>query len=238
MPTLSPNEIAWLAKSAGFSVTKKVSGASEVVIATAIALGESGGDTEAHNYNPATGDDSWGLWQINLLGSLRAARMRQFNLSKPSDLTNPHTNARAAYTLYRARGNFRDWSVYNNGTYTRHLTKATIGAMQPTAPDGVAIDPGPGGIETRFNWQYLLRSLSGTGNPFAVFFGGLSADFLDVTDNVDSAEILNKLIRAGVLRVATFLGGLTLILLALVLVARQTAFRAILKYVPKAGKRA
>jgi hypothetical protein len=35
---------------------------------------ESSGRADNHNYNPATGDDSYGLYQINLAGPLAASR--------------------------------------------------------------------------------------------------------------------------------------------------------------------
>ena len=37
---------------------------------TAIAMAESSGDSAALNNNPNTGDLSYGLWQINMIGDM------------------------------------------------------------------------------------------------------------------------------------------------------------------------
>lgn len=49
-------------------------------------------DPRAHNNNASTGDDSYGLFQINLLGSLRK-RLQTYGLSGPEALFDPATNA-------------------------------------------------------------------------------------------------------------------------------------------------
>lgn len=69
-----------------------------------IAERESKCDVTAHNYNPRTGDDSWCWVQINFYGSLRQARLDQFGLSDPSQMTDKDTCALAFVTLYRQCG--------------------------------------------------------------------------------------------------------------------------------------
>lgn len=69
-----------------------------------IAKRESGGDTGAYNYNPATRDDSHGLWQINVRPD---ANPRYASW----DLSNPELNAQAARELYNAAGP-SPWSTY------------------------------------------------------------------------------------------------------------------------------
>ena len=58
---------AKLAMSAGFSK-------SEAKTMAAIAGGESTFNNKAHNNDASTGDNSYGLWQINMLGKMGAAR--------------------------------------------------------------------------------------------------------------------------------------------------------------------
>jgi hypothetical protein len=64
----------------------------------AIALRESGGNPDAHNPNPP--DDSYGLWQINMLGALGTARLQEFGLATKEQLYDPATNAAAAYRIW------------------------------------------------------------------------------------------------------------------------------------------
>lgn len=67
---------------------------------TAIALRESGGDPSAHNGDADTGDDSYGLVQINWLVPQVKALCIAHGVTDPSQLLNADTNARIAYALY------------------------------------------------------------------------------------------------------------------------------------------
>ncbi len=72
MTALNSNQLYWLARYAGLVDSR-------ARIAAAIALAESGGNSDAHNGNAATGDDSYGLWQINMIGAMGPARRVEFN---------------------------------------------------------------------------------------------------------------------------------------------------------------
>jgi Lysozyme like domain len=91
-------------------------------IMAAVALAESKGDPNAHNYNPATGDDSWGLWQINYYGANREGRTREFG--PPDSMRNPANNARAAVTISgnTTKGIAQNWSTYRNGAFLQYLS--------------------------------------------------------------------------------------------------------------------
>ena len=113
-------DILGLALNEGFSER-------DAIILTAIALAESSGKAEAHNDDRSTGDDSYGLWQINMLdepdypmGKNRAAAL---GLSNYEELKDPSTNARAMKMIYDQQG-FEAWSVYKNGAYKQYLPDA------------------------------------------------------------------------------------------------------------------
>lgn len=86
---LSPVQIFQVAKDAGFPW-------STAIEMTAIALRESGGCTTAHN--PGPGEDSYGLWQINVQGN--PGILSALGLSDPSQLYDPATNAAAAFLMW------------------------------------------------------------------------------------------------------------------------------------------
>lgn len=120
MPKLSHSEIYKLATDAGFNQQSALT-------ATAVALAESGGNTDAHNTTPP--DDSYGLWQINMLGSLGPARMKQFGISSPSQLFDPKTNAKAAFIIYKNAGyRFSPWTTFTSGAYKSHLAEGSVPA--------------------------------------------------------------------------------------------------------------
>lgn len=124
MATLSDSQIAAAAKAAGFS-------GSALAKAVAIALAESSGNPNAHNAVPP--DNSYGLWQINMLGSMGPARRKQFGLSSNSQLFDPVTNAKAAYAISSGGKNFRPWTTYTSGAYLRYMSRANKAAGNPSS---------------------------------------------------------------------------------------------------------
>lgn len=92
--------------------------ASLAPVMAAIAMAESGGRTDAHNPNPP--DDSYGLWQINYYGDMRAGRTKQFG-SPAQLLADPNLQAKAAIALEREQGLDRAWSTYHYGNYLHYL---------------------------------------------------------------------------------------------------------------------
>ena len=79
-------------------------------VAWAVAMKETHGNPLAHNFSRKTGDDSYGVFQINLYGALKA-RLSEFNLKSPKDLTDPVLNAQIAY---RMSSGGKDWSPWHS----------------------------------------------------------------------------------------------------------------------------
>jgi len=79
-----------------------------------IAMRESGGRPDAYNPNRDTGDDSYGLFQINMLGEMGPARRRQFGLKSNQELLDPEVNAKAAYRMSRGGQDFGAWGIGPN----------------------------------------------------------------------------------------------------------------------------
>lgn len=97
----------------------------ELETCLAVAYGESHWYAGSYNFNERTGDKSYGIWQVNLLGTLHAARMRDFQLSKEEDLFDLATNARCMGEIYRESQSWgyvgwRPWGAYTNFSYDRH----------------------------------------------------------------------------------------------------------------------
>ena len=118
MSKLSPERIARHAHEAGFR-------GQDLTIAVAVALAESGGDPRAHNATPP--DNSYGLWQINMLGSMGPARRREFGLESNRELFDPAENARAANKISGDGRSWTPWTTYTSGAYKRHLDEARQG---------------------------------------------------------------------------------------------------------------
>lgn len=77
--------------------------------AWATAMKESTGRPLAHNRNSNTGDNSYGLFQINMIGSLGPARLNEFGLTSNKDLFDPHTNAEVAFKMSNGGKNWSAW---------------------------------------------------------------------------------------------------------------------------------
>jgi len=83
---------------------------------TAWAIGqrESGGRFTAHNPNRATGDDSYGPFQINMLGAMGPSRRKQFGISSNEDLYDPLVSAKAMYQMSHGGKDFGAWGIGPN----------------------------------------------------------------------------------------------------------------------------
>jgi hypothetical protein len=126
--TLSPVQIYTLARGAGLS-------AAAATTATAVALAESGGRTDAMG-DVGLEDAKWGpsvgVWQIR---SLKA----QSGTGQDRDatrLTDPAFNAKAMADISGAGKNFGAWSTYTSGAYKKHLGDVATGIVSnPGAGD-------------------------------------------------------------------------------------------------------
>lgn len=97
MAALSKDQVASYLRQAGFPEDK-------IPLMVKIAGRESSFNPRAHNPNAATGDNSYGLFQINMLGAMGPERRRQFGINSNEDLFDPLTNARAAKKVYDSQG--------------------------------------------------------------------------------------------------------------------------------------
>lgn len=103
---LKPLELKAVLKQAGFK-------GQDLVEAWAVAMKESTGRPFAHNKNSNTGDNSYGLFQINMIGSLGPARRDQYGLKTNKELFNPLINAKIAYHMSNGG---KDWSAWHGIT--------------------------------------------------------------------------------------------------------------------------
>jgi hypothetical protein len=136
--TLSPTQIAQYAAKAGFS-------GQGLVTAVAVAMAESNGHVDAHNTNAKTGDNSYSLWQINMLGKLGPSRLKQFGLNSNDQLFDPSTNARAAFQVSGGGKSFRAWTTYTKGTYKKYLSAAQAAVAGAGGAPMLPADQVPGG---------------------------------------------------------------------------------------------
>lgn len=103
------------------SILKKAGFSGEGLrMAYAIAMAESGGNAHAHNGNSGTGDNSYGLFQINMLGGMGPERRARYGLSSNDSLFDPLTNAKVAYAMSNGGKNWGPWSTYGNGAYKKY----------------------------------------------------------------------------------------------------------------------
>lgn len=146
MSTMTGKDINALALTCGFI------GRQAQTIA-AIALAESGGNTTAHNSKPP--DDSYGLTQINMIGSLGVARLKQFGLSKKTDLFDPAVNLKAANAIFKSSG-FEAWTTYKNSKYKDHIND--VGS--DNSPVGNVVQ----GVEDSSQFAGLSNAIASVGN--------------------------------------------------------------------------
>jgi hypothetical protein len=108
--------------------------AAEWATAIAVALAESGGDTDALGVNdkgtmPTPAPVTWGsydcgLWQVN--NYWHGAKMVALNWR------DPYANAELAYRAWlEGKSTWRPWSTFNSGAHARFMPHAAIGLAHP-----------------------------------------------------------------------------------------------------------
>ncbi|SRR6266480_2294694 len=146
-------------------------------VAAAIALAESGGNPTSHN--PVPPDDSYGLWQINMLGSMGPSRRAAYGLKSNTDLYDPATNARVAVAMSNKGANFRPWSTFTNGAYRKFVNGGTT-------PDLTAPGPGAG-----------TGGGTGTGDQGGVVQASVQSDLLYFFGNLGNWLYMIAIIAGG-----------------------------------------
>lgn len=77
--------------------------------AWSIAKRESNGRPLAYNGNRNTGDNSYGLFQINMIGNLGPERLEKFDLESNKELFDPVTNAEITYHMTKGGSDWSSW---------------------------------------------------------------------------------------------------------------------------------
>lgn len=87
-----------------------------LVEAWAIVKKESMGNALAFNGNKKTGDSSYGLFQINMIGALNDDRKERYNLDYTSQLLNPSINCQVAYIMSDGGNDWGPWKGITSKT--------------------------------------------------------------------------------------------------------------------------
>lgn len=184
----------------------------------AIAMAESTGNTNAHNATPP--DDSYGLWQINMLGDMGPARRKQFGISKNSDLFNPFVNARAAKMIQDGQG-LKAWSTYTTGAYKKYMTSAVTVTQADWEPfkdwnDPFDVWPDDGAQPPPSVWEWL----TGQTPPESLESAGDAVGQLTRIGDIlaKAGDWLSD--PSNWIRIAYVAGGVALVVGGLVLVGR------------------
>jgi len=103
----TPTELADMLELVGFK-------GYSLKLAWAVVMRESRGNSGSHNKTSSTGDNSYGLFQINMLGSLGDDRREKFGIKYNAELLDPVTNAQAAFYMTSRGEDFGSWGLGPN----------------------------------------------------------------------------------------------------------------------------
>jgi hypothetical protein len=117
--SLTDIELVWLLEAVGFE-------GQDLKEAWAIAKKESNGRPLAFNGNTLTGDNSYGIFQINMINSLGEDRREKFDLDHNADLFNPVKNAQIAMHMSNGGSDWTSWHIGKDAytsTSGKHFAK-------------------------------------------------------------------------------------------------------------------
>lgn len=225
MTILTPTQLAMLAKAAGFA-------GDQISTAVAIAMSESGGNSAAHNTNAATGDDSYGPWQINMKGDLGPDRRKTYGLKADADLLNPVINARVAYGVSSHGTNWTPWSDYKNGHYSQYLSEARRAASEADRMTSAGLDDFIRGIGGGLGLPQL-GDIAGAAQDQIAAAGGVAGALASIGQSVSGMAstvlsvgkladgILRLMLPTNLLRLAMGIAGFTFVFIGIFLLGRE-----------------
>ena len=114
--SLTDSQLVELLKAVGFE-------GKSLRTAWAVAKAESNGRPFAFNGNANTGDSSYGIFQINMLGTLGPDRRDKFDLDLNAELFSPVMNAEIVYRMTKGGTDWSSWSSFNKGAIYKWLDK-------------------------------------------------------------------------------------------------------------------
>ena len=114
--SLTDSQLVELLKAVGFK-------GQALKTAWAVAKAESNGRPFAFNGNTKTGDSSFGIFQINMLGNLGPDRRDRYSLDLNAELFSPVKNAEIVYRMTKGGIDWSSWSSYNKGAHYKWLDK-------------------------------------------------------------------------------------------------------------------
>jgi cell wall-associated NlpC family hydrolase len=148
-------------RQAGFS-------GSSLNTAYAVAMAESGGNARAFNGNHQTGDESFGLFQINMLGAMGPERRKQYGLGSNDDLYDAVRNAKVAYKMSKGGTDWSPWSTYKRGDYKKYLGQTGASVAGGTVASGASAAEEAAAAPADFLRSTIAPGLvADGGDPFA-----------------------------------------------------------------------
>ena len=114
--SLTDYELVELLKGVGFT-------GKGLKTAWAVAKAESNGRPFAFNGNAKTGDSSYGVFQINMIGILGPDRRQKFDLNANAELFNPVKNATIAFHMTKGGTDWKSWKYAKTAPVQRWLKK-------------------------------------------------------------------------------------------------------------------
>ena len=116
---LTDSELIKLLKAVGFE-------GKALKTAWAVAKTESNARPLAYNGNRNTGDSSYGIFQINMLGQLGIDRKEKFELRSNILLFDPVVNAEITYHMTQGGEDWSSWSSVKTGAIKKWINKFPV----------------------------------------------------------------------------------------------------------------
>jgi hypothetical protein len=146
------------------------------------------------NPDASTGDLSYGLFQINMLGDLGPARRKKFGLSSNDILYDPLKNAMIGYEMSNQG---TDWDAWWNTSKKLGLNTSSGNSVVNTVRSSDS-DSG-GGFFSRLTsiFPNLFRSMSGSASGSVINYGGVKVEIIiPKGSSFDGKSLANDLERS------------------------------------------